>query len=185
MIYFVKYDLTTGAFAGTGSCVATDLVLQASEGIGVVECSGDPLIPSMVDGNFTLTFDPTPVRAFLTNKIDNQAGIVRSMFITNVAGQDLTYVWKTNEAKAWTADADQTLFPFLNAEATATGDSVSSVRNLVLTTAAQFVGIGAPIEGARMGAKKAVTDATNIKDMVAGATVNWAAIIGVPVIPGI
>ncbi|AYJ86209.1 hypothetical protein D3Y57_09830 [Sphingomonas paeninsulae] len=176
MTDFVKYDLDTGAFRGAGSTSDDHVDQQASTGIGVVRALQDVLISNTVDGITLITVDLTPVRGFLTAKIDADAGAFRAQFITVSPGQEMTYVFKAAEAKAWVAGAPDADFPFMAAEAAAGGRTIADVQTEVAYSSALFIKLGSRIEGARMAAKAAVTAATNIKDMVAASAVDWAAL---------
>jgi hypothetical protein len=119
--------------------------------------------------------DWSQVDARLHGRIDVEAGTVRTRFITDVPGQQLTYQRKEMEARAWieAESPDPEDFPFLTAEAGATGTQAGVVAAQVLAAAASWGRIGSAIEGARIAAKRAVREATTLAAKEAAAAVDW------------
>lgn len=121
-----------------------------------------------------------PVRdADLHAQIDLAAGAFRARFITDVPGQAQTYEAKAAEAAAWltASDPDPADYPFLSAEAAASGLTVLAVAQTIAATTTEWRHLAAAIEGARMGAKRAVTAATTAETKRAAANVDWEALI--------
>ena len=117
----------------------------------------------------------------LHSQIDAAAGAFRTLFITDVPGQQQTYAEKEREARTWTAGADPAELPFLAAEASARGMPIADVVAMIIATADAWRLLGAAIEGARMGAKAGVTAARQDGDwaaMDAAAAVDWEALAG-------
>lgn len=111
--------------------------------------------------------------------IDQAAGAFRARFITDVPGQSQTYAEKESEALAYASDPGGS-YPFLQAEASATGATIAAVAADVSDTASAWRLLGAAIEGARIGAKRAVTTAKDAEDwaaMDAAAIVDWEALL--------
>lgn len=106
-------------------------------------------------------------------RIDEAAEIARSRFLTAGAGQALTYQRKEEEARAWTSGSDPAAFPFLASEAIATSVTVNELAAIVVLQADAWRVVGAAIEGLRMGAKKAVRDATTVAAAHAATNVAW------------
>lgn len=171
MKHFVVYDIATGNVLRTGTCPPEMVQLQAGAGEGVIEAS--PGVVAVAEVNLE------PVRQQTYGKIDDQAEAVRAKFITIGSGQAMTYHRKETEARAFDAATDPvaTDYPFLNAEATATGIAIADVAAAVLAQTNAWVVIGAKIEGARMAAKKAVAAAADIPAMVAAATIDWDTVL--------
>lgn len=88
---------------------------------------------------------------------DRTAEERRERFITTFSGQSMTYEAKYQEAKRY---PQGNRWPFLEAEATATGSTVSEVAASVLEARTKWEEIGAEIEGSRLKAKKAIRSAT-------------------------
>lgn len=115
----------------------------------------------------------------LLGQIDIECGQFRARFITTTPGQEMTYLEKERQARAWLADADpdDADYPMLAAEAAARGLSMSAQVDLVIAQADAWRQLGAAIEGARMGAKAAVQAATTEADKIAAAQVDWAGLL--------
>lgn len=167
-VYFSLFDSVTGDYLLSGQCRDSDLRLQAREGQFVIETEAPPVSVASVNLD--------PIIKSLCDKVDNEAGVFRAKFITVGAGQEMTYVFKTAEAMSWTENTPVSETPFLAAEALATGKTIKQTRDLVVQTASQFIFLGSRIEGTRMGAKQIIKEATNAKDMLAAATIDWEAL---------
>jgi hypothetical protein len=115
------------------------------------------------------------LKAILKAKIDQQAESVRLQFITGGSGQAMVYQQKEMEAQRYFQDG--TIGAHIQAEATATGASVSDVATMVVAMAAQWLAVSAKIEGARMGAKAAVDAATQPGPIRQAAAVDWEAVL--------
>lgn len=98
----------------------------------------------------------------LTDTVNAHAETVRNLFLTPGSGQAITYARKEGEARAWTPEADPTGFPFLSAEAAATGATLADTAALVLAQANAWVTIGAAIEGNRRGLVVAIDAAADL-----------------------
>lgn len=170
MKHFIVYNAATGTVLRSGVCQDHDLVNQAiaEQGEAVMETSGNAVTVAEINLG--------PVRDALYAKIDADAEAVRLRFITPGAGQAITYLWKTQEAKDFLADAT-TPVPILEAEAAALGKSVADLAAEVLAATQQWLVIGTKIEAARRVAKTSVGAATNVAQMHAAATIDWQAVL--------
>ena len=103
-----------------------------------------------------------------TARINVDAGHSRVKYFTNIPGQELTYVEKQSEQKAYDAIVAaggtpvSTDYPLCNAEAGATGYTLAEVITQVRTAAAQMSTIGAQIEALRRGAIVQSQNATTL-----------------------
>ena len=93
--------------------------------------------------------------------IDSQAGQVRLRYITDVPGQQAVYMTKLEQAQAYLAaralNAGAAVPPYLAAEAGATGETAFVVATAIAQLATLWnEQLGPAIEGARLGAKRAV-----------------------------
>ena len=169
MEYWIVYDTNTGEvrFRGAGGPGSAALQ-ETSQGLAVLQVP----YASVADSNLNLE----PIREGLIGLVNHAAGQFRMQFITDVAGQQASYLAKEAEAKAWTSDADPTDFPFLAAEAEYTATPIAEIAALVLATAAAWRGLAAQIEGRRRGAMVALAAATNVADLVRAAAVDWTAL---------
>lgn len=128
----------------------------------------------------SLPVDLAIVKDFYCARIDAGAGDARSRFITDVPGQAQTYEKKEAEARAWTAGDDAAhpeRYPFMLAEAVATGQTIAEVRASIMAQVDLLTPIAARIEGARIAAKMSAQAAATIPEIAAAATVDWNAVL--------
>lgn len=114
--------------------------------------------------------------AYFGAVVDQGAGWFRTLFITDVPGQEMTYVRKEKEGRSFLA-GEPGPWPMLAAEAGTTGQEIAALAATVVAQADQIIALGALIEGARMGAKKAVREALTEADKCAAAEVDWMALL--------
>lgn len=102
-------------------------------------------------------------RAAATARINAAAGALRETFITSIPGQEMLYLAKEAEARAWTADPapDMADYPLLSAEIGPglTAPDAGQLAQLWLTLGHQWRVVAAQIETARLGAVYAVEQA--------------------------
>lgn len=110
------------------------------------------------------------VAAEAVARINAEAGEQRARHITVTTGQEGTYTAKQAEAERYAAGGAAP-FPYLEAEAAATGSTVDDVAALVLATAKAWTALNAGIEGARRGALVAVERAVAAGEVAAVAAV--------------
>jgi hypothetical protein len=173
MEYWIVYDIETGQvlYPGSGSLgVAQSQVLPQGAALLMV-----PL--AAISGG---TINLEPIREGLIGLVNHNCGQFRMQFITDVPGQQASYLTKETEAKAWVPGADLADFPFLAAEAEYTGMTVADIAALVLATAAAWRGLAAKIEGRRRGAMIELAAATDVAALVRGSTVDWPALLASP-----
>jgi len=125
----------------------------------------------------TIALDAERLDAMLHARIDVGAGAYRMKFITDVPGQQMTYVRKEKEARELTGGGSGP-FPTLEAEAAATDQTVAQLAATVIYQADLIISLGAAIEGMRIGAKRAVSLAQTAEQKHAAANVNWESIAG-------
>lgn len=100
--------------------------------------------------------------------IDSLAGMTRLKYITVAPGQEMTYIAKLADAKAYIAagyPVDATPYPWIALEATATGATNQQVADLIIYTAGLWSTVGATIEGKRQAVKQAITAALTVTDI--------------------
>jgi hypothetical protein len=130
-----------------------------------------------VDG----AFQPADLEAFKTEgaaRVNAAAEAARARFLTQGQGQAMTYEAKAAEARAYLAallggtpvDED---YPFLKAEAEATGQAIGDLAGEVSQTSDAWTATGATIEGLRKGALLAITNAATADDVIAAEAVTW------------
>lgn len=115
--------------------------------------------------------DLSMLRAAGVAHITEMTGTVRRKYITDIAGQDMIYLEKEQEAKAYIAEVtppvDLGNYPFLGAEVIATSLTAYEVAQIVLYKAASWRVIGAQIETLRMVALASIEIATLEADILA------------------
>lgn len=126
---------------------------------GDIPPDADPMCVFWGDGGFEI--DLGPLKRARIARVNARAEAVRNLYLTPGSGQAITYARKEDEARRWTADADPAGFPFLSAEASATGADVADTAALVLAQANAWVAIGAAIEGNRRGLVVAIEAAAD------------------------
>jgi len=114
-------------------------------------------------------------KAVAVERINTTIGAVRSRYITALPGQDMIYLRKEEEARAWLAARSPDLadYPLLAAEAGVTAPDAYQLAQLWLNLSAQWVQLAAALERARMeaiGAVEAAGSAAEI-DAVLGAMI--------------
>lgn len=96
---------------------------------------------------------------------------VRQLFITDLPGQQMVYLAKEEEAKAYTAlpspPPDLSAFPLLSAEIGITAPTAADLAALWLSMATAWRTIAALIEPLRLSAKAAVEVATTPEQIAA------------------
>nr|WP_323779534.1 hypothetical protein [Amylibacter sp.] len=99
-------------------------------------------------------------KAAATRFVNAAIGAKREEFITALPGQEMVYLEKEGEAKAYLgADpepANLDAFPFMKAEAEATGYSAQELAQIILFQSDLWRQIGPLIEAARVGANVAI-----------------------------
>lgn len=99
-------------------------------------------------------------RIFLINE---KIGRVRQNFITSLPGQDMIYLRKEQEARAYLLDEDpiMTNYPMLSAEVGVTAETAYQIAQIWLYMSNSWQVIAAQLEGLRLVAINSVTSAAN------------------------
>lgn len=156
-------DIATGEVIGYSQ--TTDGIDMA--GLASIEVPGgfDPMQPShiLVDGEWA----PNVVfrKRQMIDWVNNQAEVVRCLYLTPGSGQAITYARKEDEARRFDPGGDPSDTPFLLAEAQATGATLADTAALVLAQADAWVTIGAMIEGNRRGLVVAIEAANSVQEL--------------------
>lgn len=114
-------------------------------------------------------------KAVLKTEIDAAAERERGRYITAGAGQAMTYQQKASEAVMLGDDPSPNPadYPLLSAEVGITAPTLTEVGAVVRQAHGQWILLGAAIESARLGAKKAVDEAEDEATARAAAEVVW------------
>lgn len=93
--------------------------------------------------------------------------ILRSQLITDLPGQDMIYLAKESEARAWVADPspDLAAYPLLAAEAGLTAPNADQLAQLWLNMAALWRAAAAQLEGLRMSMQAAIAAAPTAEEL--------------------
>lgn len=86
------------------------------------------------------------------DKILSLTATIRKQFITEAPGQEMIYLAKQEEAKAWLSDPTPALanYPLISAEIGVTGQDGYQISQIWLYMAATWIQVAAVIEGARI-----------------------------------
>ena len=105
-------------------------------------------------------------RAAAISAIGAAAGRARARYITTIPGQEMTYVRKAEQARAWSllgapakAAATAADYPLLFPEAAALGQTVDALAAGVLAAESAWALKGGQIEAARVGGNEAARQA--------------------------
>lgn len=176
-----RYSPTTGGFypvAITYPNMPNDVVaITAEEHAALIagESAGKIIVPG-ADGRPILVGPPEPtldeLKAAAIERINREAGAERGKRITVTIGQEGTYTAKQVEGERF-ARGEPGPFPYLQAEADATGQALEEVAALVNATAAAWTTVNAAIEGRRRGALVAVDKAIAPSQIAAIFPIAW------------
>lgn len=97
--------------------------------------------------------DITAARADAVAAINQRAGAVRALFVTDIPAQQMIYLAKEAEARAYLAatPADLGQYPLIAAEVGITTDTALELAQLWVGTANQWRALAANIEAIRLG----------------------------------
>lgn len=114
-------------------------------------------------------------RVHAKKHIDEDAELVRSLFITPGSGQALVYQQKRAEAELVSSDPEinPALVPHIAREADLNGISLLDQAAIVLTMAHQWTEISSMIEERRLAAKAAI-DAARTPAEIEAVIVDWS-----------
>jgi hypothetical protein len=169
MEYFVVYDVASGESIMTDHGPGGGAGIQLEDGWAVMAIPRQAMRPLG-------RVDLETIKASYNASVDADANAVRGLKITNYPGQVGTYLEKEAEARRILAGDTSDLF-YLPLEAQRFGVTIEQRAQVVLETAAEWRLINGRIEDLRIGAKKAITEATNLTQIAEAAKINWQAAI--------
>lgn len=137
---------------------------------------GDPASEVVDRDMWSWVEDAALIDARLHARIDAEVGEFRCKFITNIPGQEMTYLRKESEARDFIAEGAGP-WPVLSAQHDATGEPIADIAAAVVAQADAWLVLGAKIEAARMAAKQAVAAAETREAKEAAAVVDWKALV--------
>lgn len=181
MVHFVRIDRASGLLVGWGTVDETQLKDQEFGGthyaFAYADESNPPYALVPIGAIMGMEIDLAWLRAQLIARIDQEAGEVRAQFITVAPGQEMTYMTKWQEAKAWASGNDPETAPFLKMEAEMTDTTIDAIAALVLATVQGWLSIGPKIEGARRRGNVLIDAAATSQEACAAAQIDWPAVI--------
>jgi hypothetical protein len=107
----------------------------------------------------------TEEQAAAKHRIDEITAIYRTRFISIGYGQEMTYLEKERQARAYLDDTNQAVsgFPMLAGEASIKGVSLENCATTIVSKADEWKEKAAVIEAARMSAKAMIDQADSIE----------------------
>lgn len=136
------------------------------------------------------------LREAMKAKIDWTVGQQRLLYVTDIAGQDMIYLNKANEAVACLADGDPqpATYPLLSVDlsnglvSALTGQPYANITEVAQAISAintQWYQLSVFMENVRLGKKQAVMNEalTTAEDIYAAAAIDWAALYSAAGIP--
>jgi hypothetical protein len=117
------------------------------------------------------------LRAQLTRAMNVSAGAFRSNFITDIPGQEATYMDKEREARAYLADGQLEPDGYVAEDAARSGRDAVVVVAEIIAQADAWRPLNRRIEGARIAAARAIGEAETPASAREAATVDWAALL--------
>ncbi|RXR28962.1 hypothetical protein [Sphingobium fluviale] len=176
MAHLIILDTATGAVHQFGEFPLSEMRYQDLAGKIWFEFPASGITREIVNGSTVLSLDLTLLRPALYARIDAEAEAFCKDFVTPGETQMVRYQRKEAQARAYLADSNASV-PMLEAEAAATGVIVATLAATVVAIADAWGGIMDVVEGARIGAKKAVLDAATAPEAVLAAQVDWQALV--------
>jgi len=167
MEFYVVFDKQSGDLKWRG---------QGPEGCAAIQVLEDGLAAMVVPQEALrgADLDLDLIKSLTAKQVDGAAEAFRLHFVSDGAGQMLTYQYKAAEAAAYLMDSSAPV-PFLAAEAEARNMTIADLAAEVAARVAQWTLIGSRIEGLRMGAKAALIAAANLAEISAALAVDWNA----------
>jgi hypothetical protein len=117
---------------------------------------------SVIDGELVQT-TIEPIRTASIDAINARAGAIRGLYITDVSGQQMIYLRKEEEARAWLSatSPDLASYPLIAAEVGLTAPTANELAQLWLNLSALWIAVAAALEGMRFAAIAEVTSAAS------------------------
>jgi len=123
--------------------------------------SNDVAVQAIID-----SYDPLPdAKTEAIERINQEAGLARIKYVTNVPSQNITYQFKLEEAQAFIAagypEANIANYPFIQAEATALNGTGKAAADLIISHYNLWRNLAATIEKERRKGIVLVNNETN------------------------
>jgi hypothetical protein len=167
---------------------AVPITAEAHAALMAAQAQGAAIQPD-ANGNPVAVFPTPPTAAeVLTSAkaaahaaVEAAVSAIRRAFVTDLPAQEMIYLAKEAEARAWQAATDPDLadYPFMQAEVGLTAATPAALAALWITMAGQWRAVAAQIEAARMTATAAIGAATTPAEAEAAVAALQAALAGV------
>lgn len=148
----------------------TDFTYRKSTGLVWLSGTPQPTDQELQDAynQFILEEEPELLEAHRSEalkRVDAYASRRRADFISFGVGQELVYNEKAKQAQEFIDGGYVNVenYPFIQAEASATGTSPTAVADTIIANRIAWMQIGAEIEGLRLSAKEEVRAVTTIE----------------------
>jgi hypothetical protein len=177
---FVRIVNATGAIDGWGDIPASQVPLQARDGMTVLECGNDTVQRSVIDGRTFITVDLDWLKQALCASIDMRAGTFRTQFVTDAPAQSYIYAKKESEALSWIAGdhlINPDKYPFMIAEAYERGVDVEQIKTEITQRLETVTPIMALIEAKRISTKRTVEEASTIQQAISSSCVDFESVV--------
>jgi hypothetical protein len=168
MFVFYKIDSGNIVFTIEGESYPAHLVSETTGVIETAEPLGDIACWQVIEGALVkVTLEP--IKAAYLERIRREVSVRRSLYITDLVGQDMVYLRKEAEAVAYLAEAAPDLgnYPMLAAEVGVTAETAHQVAQIWLYMSQAWQGIAARLEGLRLVAGNAIAAALTEADILA------------------
>ncbi len=143
--------------------------------IDVVVCAEDVIEQLLAPGLVAVRIGDdrplTVVRAEAIAAVNGTVAAIRRRYITDISGQEMLYLQKRDEARAYMAawspeaDPDTADYPLIEAEVGVTAPSAYELAQLWLNLSALYVAVAASLETARLTAVYAIEAAADAAEM--------------------
>lgn len=176
------YVSTTSFSAIINNETVTELTQEQVDGIGAFIEATPGFTPKFYTWDAqSVTFKENLValREDAKAQIDVAAGKTRGKYLTSIPGQDATYIAKETECRAYAAaayPADLTNYPWVKAEADATGLTATQAADAIILQAEQWRVLGSTIEKVRRGGKIEVDKKTKASTIATSLAATLAAL---------
>lgn len=156
MTNYVFYSTGTGAITQTMTTDTETFAAQQSDPwITVQDMPDDPTAWQVQNGALVaLVAVDAALIARAVREVNDLIGQARSLFITIGPGQEMTYLYKKQEAQLFLSVApeptDLAPYPFVAGEIGVTGETAYQVAQVITNLAAQWTVIGSAFESLRI-----------------------------------
>jgi hypothetical protein len=166
---FIFYKISDGVILSTldGDIDASNLIDAETDFIEIPSTVIDFSCFKVVNGELKM-FTLEPIREKYLVKVGAEISITRSQFITDLAGQDMIYLRKEQEAISYVSAAAPVLsdYPMIQAEVGITAPSGYEVAQIWLYMSQMWQIFASQLEAIRLTATNAIASATTEAEII-------------------